>query len=41
MNKVERVGWIDLAQDRDRFRAVVGKDVNCLVPHSEKNFLNG
>ena len=32
--------WINLAQDRDKCRAVVDKDVNSLVAQNEKNFLN-
>jgi len=31
--------WIDLAQDRDRKRAVVKAIMNLLVPNNVRNFL--
>jgi len=33
------VGWIDLAEDRDRWWAVVNELMNFRVPENVKNFL--
>ena len=32
--------WIDLAQDRDRWQALVNEVMNLLVPQNAGNFLN-
>ena len=32
--------WIDLAQDRDRWQALVNAAVNLRIPHNTGNFLN-
>jgi len=35
----EGMDWIDLAQDRDRWRALVNGVMNLWVPQNEGNFL--
>jgi hypothetical protein len=35
----EGVDWIDMAQDRDRWRAFVNAVMNLLVPQNAGNFL--
>jgi hypothetical protein len=34
------MGWIDLAQDRDRWRALVGIVMNLLVPYNIAMFMS-
>ena len=36
----EGVEWTNLAQDRDKWRAVVNAVMNLLLPQYEENFLN-
>ena len=33
------IDWIDLAQDKDRWRALLGVVMNLCVPHNVGNFL--
>ena len=35
----EGMDWIDLAQNRDRWRAIVNAEMNFQVPYNAKNFL--
>jgi hypothetical protein len=37
----EFVDWIDMAQDRNRWRALVNAVMNLWVPLNEGNFLTG
>ena len=37
----EDMDWIDVAQDRDRLRALVNAVMNCWVPQYAGNFLPG
>jgi hypothetical protein len=34
------MGWIDLGQDRDKWRAVMNAIMNLQVPQSAENFLS-
>jgi hypothetical protein len=39
-NSDGRIDWIDLAQDWDRWRAIVNTMMNLQVPYNAGNFLN-
>jgi hypothetical protein len=36
----EDVNWINLAQDRDRFKPIVGTLMNIQVPYNARDFLS-
>jgi hypothetical protein len=36
---MESMYWIDLAGDKDRWRAVVNMVMNCRIPYKARNFL--
>jgi hypothetical protein len=40
MSRMGDMDWIDLAQDRDRWRAVVNEIMNLRVPYNAGNFLS-
>jgi hypothetical protein len=37
----DRMDWIDLAQDRDQWKALVNTIMNFRIPQQARNFLSG
>jgi hypothetical protein len=37
----EEIGWIDLAQDKDQWRALVNEVMNLCVAQNTRKFLSG